>query len=88
MEINDGEEFGNAFVCNMVDVPNFHVHEVQAFSPSSFVGKMILDFACQRTCCGDQWYHAHSDHLFQVYTLKSKQVHTSDVFQFGKGEPT
>ena len=88
MEINDGEEFGNAFACNMVNNPSFHVHEVQAFSPTSFVGKMILDSACQRTCCGELWYREHSLHALQVYKLKCKQVPTLDIFQFGKGEAT
>ena len=88
-EIHDhpDEEFGNAFVCNMVNNPSFHVHEVQAFSPTEFVGKMILDSACQRTCCGLSWFEAHAQQLQQL-RLQHKEVRTKDVFQFGLGEPT
>ena len=88
VEIYDGDDFGNAFACNMVTVPSFHVHEVQAFSAVDFVGKMILDSACQRTCCGRQWYEAHANHLTEFFNLKCKQVPTQDIFQFGKGDPT
>lgn len=92
LEIQDHaeEDFGNAFICNMVNIPNipsFHVHEVQAFNPTEFVGKMILDSACQRTCCGLTWFEAHAEQLQQL-RLRHKEVRTTDVFQFGLGSPT
>ena len=88
IEIHDTEDFGNAFVCKMVNSLSFHVHEVQAFSSVDFIGKMILDSACQRTCCGRQWYQANSSYLVENFKLRCKHIETSDLFQFGKGEPT
>ena len=86
IEIHDAEEFGNAFVCHIVATPSFYVHDVQAFSPMDFVGKMALDLACQETCCGKQWYGMHSQHIIHSFKLKCKDVSAHDVFQFGKGD--
>ena len=88
VEIHDDAEFRNVFVRNMVNTPRFHVDEVQAFSTMDFIGKMVLDSARQRTCCGRDWFEAHSNFLAETFGLKCKEVPTSDAFQFGKGEPT
>lgn len=87
IEIHDTEDFGNAFVCKMVNSLSFHVHEVQAFSSVDFIRKMILDSACQRTCCGRQWYQANSGYLVENFKLRCKHIETSDLFQFEKGNP-
>ena len=47
---------------------------------------MILDTACQGTCCGVNWASAHTSSLrdrdLQVY-----RAVCSDAFQFGSGDP-
>ena len=53
---------------------------------SGFVGYMVLDTACQRTCCGRRWLHEHCS-LLQVYDLETIKVDCRDRFQFGKGDP-
>ena len=53
---------------------------------SGFVGYMVLDTACQRTCCGRRWLHEHCS-LLQVYDLDTIKVDCRDRFQFGKGDP-
>ena len=53
---------------------------------SGFVGYMVLDTACQRTCCGRRWLQEHRD-LLAIYDLDTAKVDCRDKFQFGKGEP-
>ena len=45
---------------------------------TGFVGYVVLDTACQRTCCGRRWVQEHQD-LLTVYDCR-------DRFQFGKGD--
>ena len=46
---------------------------------------MVLDTACQRTCCGRRWLQEHQDFLAD-YELKTIKVDCRDQFQFGKGD--
>ena len=80
------EEFGSMFTVNMVsNVQAFEVHEVMHDS-TPFLQYMILDSACQRTCCGTSWYEQHVSELLNK-KLKPKEIKCADVFQFGKGKP-
>lgn len=55
-------------------------------SSSDTVGYMIMDTACQRSCCGSAWFEAHTNHLHQ-FRLKIYQESSSERFQFGSGSP-
>ena len=80
------EEFGSMFTVNMVsNVQAFEVHEVMHDS-TPFLAYMILDSACQRTCCGTSWYEQHVSELLNM-KMKPKEIKCADVFQFGKGKP-
>ncbi|CAE7942042.1 unnamed protein product [Symbiodinium necroappetens] len=47
---------------------------------------MVLDTACQRTCCGRTWAQRHFNYLSGIPLEPAKaQIH--DKFQFGKGAP-
>ncbi len=53
---------------------------------------MILDTACQRSCCGKLWYQHHERLLKQIeydkgISLPTFLHHQRDLFQFGAGDP-
>ena len=78
---NGAPAFGTAFQVNVV-------FEVQAAHPRDpgFDGLMVLDTACQRTCCGQRWLQAYTAALDQV-GLQPHATPFQDVFQFGTGKP-
>ena len=47
---------------------------------------MVLDTACQRTCCDRRWLRERRD-LLDVCGLETKKVDCRDWFEFGKGDP-
>lgn len=47
-------------------------------------GYIIIDTACQRTCCGVKWLNLH-DQLLRSRNLSSKTISVNDHFQFGAG---
>ena len=49
-------------------------------------GFMVLDTACQRSCCGEHWLKTHSE-ILQRHDLRVKLVDCIDHFQFGSGAP-
>ncbi|CAK9114796.1 Protease Do-like 9 [Durusdinium trenchii] len=91
LEVNDAptSDYGTMFAINMVTNLPFQVHETKGFGTGGhdLTGYMVLDSACQRTCAGKAWYRSHVDMLFKHH-LKTKEIPSEDVFQFGKGEPT
>ena len=53
---------------------------------------MILDTACQRSCCGKLWYQHHERLLKKIeidqgITLPTFLHHQRELFQFGAGDP-
>ena len=53
---------------------------------------MILDTACQRSCCGKSWHMHHEKLLNQIenkngITLPTFLHHQRELFQFGAGDP-
>eukprot|EP00438_Fugacium_kawagutii_P007101 Skav209599 [mRNA] locus=scaffold4140:22593:36171:- [translate_table: standard] len=84
---DDGDgRYGNIFQVNMVNHPVFEVNQVTS-NPGDFHHYMVLDSACQRSCCGQQWFIEFKDYLFN-HDLIPKVIPCDDVFQFGKGSPT
>lgn len=49
-------------------------------------GVMVLDTACQRSCCGEPWLKIHSK-ILQRHGLRVKLHDCTDQFQFGSGRP-
>ena len=81
-------EYGTLFTVNVVTMPPFIINEVKSFiDESSHVGMMVMDTACQRTCCGSTWYNSYVS-LLDKFKMKTLEVDIHDVFQFGKGDPT
>ena len=49
-------------------------------------GYMVLDTACQRSCCGEVWLKTHAK-ILERHGLRVKMIESSDHFQFGSGKP-
>ena len=87
--------YGNMFTVGMVQhclttqpPTDIHaVHEVTISGPESFAGYLVLDTGCQRTCCGQAWFDAHSQ-LLRHHDLVPNVIHYPDSFKFGKGTPS
>lgn len=70
-----------------VNTYNLHIeHTNYVTELVDFSGSMVLDTACQRSCCGPLWLSPHSK-ILDKYRLKVKTAPTTDVFQFGSGGP-
>ncbi|CAJ1337274.1 unnamed protein product, partial [Effrenium voratum] len=78
------EDQGSMFLVNMT----FLVNEVYLGDDGEypFSNLLVLDTACQRTCCGTRWAKCHEE-VLAAHNLRSTLVTTSDTFQFGKGGP-
>ena len=87
--------YGNMFTVGMIqhypstnpDADIHSVHEVKINGPESFAGYLVLDTGCQRTCCGEAWFSAHSQ-LLREHDLVPKVISYPDSFKFGKGTPS
>ena len=58
-------------------------------APGGDVGSpdlMVLDTACQRTCCGTAWASSHAS-LVRAQDLLVYRAPCTDAFQFGSGGP-
>ena len=62
------------------------VHESFVTEIIDFAGYMVLDTACQRSCCSFDWLRIHNK-ILQYHNMCVKQVDATDVFQFGAGGP-
>ena len=71
------------FTSHLVSDPIFEVHATEI---QEFVGYMVLDTACQRSCCSEDWIDRHAQTLAN-FRLSIKMVNATDVFQFGSGKP-
>ena len=71
------------FTSHLVGDPIFEVHATEI---QEFMGCMVLDTACQRSCCSEEWVSRHSQTLGE-FRLAIKMVDAHDVFQFGSGKP-
>ena len=71
------------FAINMhqIDHDPYHSYITEIID---FAGYMIIDTACQRSCCSSRWLDVHN-RMLSNYHLKSHIVQSSDNFQFGSG---
>ena len=51
-----------------------------------FAGYMVLDTACQRSCCSREWLDVHVK-ILNNYNMDAKIISANDTFQFGAGPP-
>ncbi|CAK9109800.1 unnamed protein product, partial [Durusdinium trenchii] len=89
LQITDEPEstYGMSFTTYMVSVP-FTIHEIRNNTTGeSLAGFMVLDSACQRTCCGEIWFERHKKFL-EHHFMACHTIPTKDMYQFGKGSPT
>ncbi|CAE7834550.1 RE1 [Symbiodinium sp. CCMP2592] len=80
-QVDDQPEYGTAFSVNVV----FEVRDAPT-GTDRFGKVMILDTACQRTCCGLEWEAQHTLDLVP-HGLQTHHVDVTDAFQFGSGPP-
>lgn len=76
------EIYGTRFQTFMIraNIPN----KVLANSISSFKEYMVLDTACQRTCCSTRWFQEWSK-LTKQYGMHAKKSQSQEPFEFGHG---
>ena len=81
------EIYGTCFTTFMVKVPNNMLHhQVLANSVQSFKNYMVLDTACQRTCCSTKWFDEWSKKAIKGH-LQAKTTPNREPFEFGHGPP-
>ena len=80
------EEYGQSFADPKYSVSVVFSAQLLHEVGSQFVGYMVLDTACQRTCCGRSWAAKHFD-LLKGFDLQPVKAPIHDQFQFGKGAP-
>ena len=66
--------------------PSTNIPQVLMSNLTAYGGYMVLDTACQRTCCSSSWLNNHVKSLTKN-RLKLKEVEEHEPFQFGHGEP-
>eukprot|EP00438_Fugacium_kawagutii_P029741 Skav215795 [mRNA] locus=scaffold3885:36272:44804:+ [translate_table: standard] len=85
---NNDDDEGNhtyfTFTSNHIIDPNLTITWVA--ESVDLAGYMVLDTACQRSCCGEVWLKTHTK-ILQRHRLRVRQHDTSDHFQFGSGAP-
>ena len=79
--VDDANYYGAMFSVNVV----FDVRHA-ADGDMDYPGLMILDTACQRTCCGTAWATSHAS-LLRAQDLLVYRAPCTDAFQFGSGDP-
>ena len=77
------EGFGTYFTF-MVSTPGNHMTQVFAANIASFSHYLVLDTACQRTCCSATWFTSWQDYVHD-YRFKPKTVSSREPFEFGHG---
>ena len=81
-----GETFGNHFVFMVknvaFEVPAHCVHLSNLEELSQY---LVMDTACQRTCCSTRWLSLWENRM-KSWRLKPKKTPNSEPFEFGHGE--
>ena len=79
------QRFGNYFTAYMVNLPVFALHQVMTSSLSSFAEFLVLDTACQRTCCSSKWFDLWEKNIREMHSLTAKKTPNKEPFEFGHG---
>ena len=86
VEVDDKTEpkFGTFFTY-MVWAPTIPVHRVHATAIHNFADYLVLDTACQRSCCSSTWLETRMIRL-QDFRLRPYLTPNQEPFEFGHGE--
>eukprot|EP00438_Fugacium_kawagutii_P011147 Skav200228 [mRNA] locus=scaffold2352:155227:163374:+ [translate_table: standard] len=79
------EHFGTYFTSFMVQSPTVSLHQVLATSLSSFTEFLVLDTACQRTCCSTKWFEMWEKSVGEQFQLHARKTPNREPFEFGHG---
>ena len=64
-----------------------HVIQPCLIAATEAKGFMVIDTACQRSCCGFDWYKEHAQLLRSSFHLHPYELTREEIFQFGSGAP-
>ncbi|CAL1163402.1 unnamed protein product [Cladocopium goreaui] len=78
------ETYGKAFTSFMVWVPDFKINQVYGNTANSFNHYLILDTACQKTCCSASWLTSWENHVMK-FNIYPKTFPCREPFEFGHG---
>ncbi|CAL1138518.1 unnamed protein product [Cladocopium goreaui] len=78
------ETYGKAFTSFMVWVPDFKINQVYGNTANSFNHYLILDTACQKTCCSTSWLTSWENHVMK-FNIYPKTFPCREPFEFGHG---
>ena len=78
------EIYGMAFWSYMVKVPNYDIYQVYGNNMEAFNHYLVLDTACQKTCCSTSWLTSWTNHVHQ-WGLQAKKNPCREPFEFGHG---
>ncbi|CAL1153227.1 unnamed protein product [Cladocopium goreaui] len=78
------ETYGKAFTSFMVWVPDFKINQVYGNTANSFNHYLILDTACQKTCCSTSWLTSWENHVMK-FNIYPKTFPCRKPFEFGHG---
>ena len=75
--------FGTYFTF-MVSSPKDHLHQIYATNIDSFSHFIVLDTACQRTCCSSTWFASWQAYVRDL-RFQPKLSDCREPFEFGHG---
>ena len=79
------QSYGTYFTAYMVEIPSSVLHSVLTNSLKTFGEYMVLDTACQRTCCSTKWFELWESKIREKFNLFAKKTPNREPFEFGHG---
>ena len=79
------ESFGTYFTY-MVNQPVADIHQVFGASAQQFSEVLVLDTACQKSCCSSMWLDEKKS-ILNMYGLRIRTTPNREPFEFGHGPP-
>lgn len=73
-----------AYFSYMVKVPEVHIHQIYITNIEQLASYLVLDTACQRTCCSSAWFDAWSTKAAE-HRMMAKLTPCQEPFEFGRG---
>ena len=87
-EFNSGnlheEHYGTMFQSFMVKGPHIPINQVYGAGIASFEHHLVLDTACQKTCCSSVWLRNYADYI-NKHHLQPWCIDSREPFEFGHG---
>ena len=70
----------------MVNQPVADIHQVFGASAQQFSEVLVLDTACQKSCCSSMWLDEKKS-ILNMYGLRIRTTPNREPFEFGHGPP-